>query len=136
MKGLVWRKKARLCRSYAKYSFALYSNVKNVCNLRTEPPFPGIAKSKGAHGENTVVCNVVANTLSAKSNFDEQVGMYDPFCDDPRLAVQKLHFDIASGQLVVGGRAGHVIVYDLDDEPSVGFFRILTFISKKLCFLN
>lgn len=48
-----------------------------------------------------------------------QVGTYDPFCDDPRLAVQKIHFDAGSGQLVVGGRAGHVIVYDLENEISV-----------------
>ncbi|OZC11146.1 LLGL2 protein [Onchocerca flexuosa] len=47
-----------------------------------------------------------------------QVGTYDPFCDDPRLAVQKLYFDVTSGQLVIGGRAGHVMIYDLDDEPS------------------
>uniref|UniRef100_A0A915Q1R0 Lethal giant larvae homologue 2 domain-containing protein n=1 Tax=Setaria digitata TaxID=48799 RepID=A0A915Q1R0_9BILA len=47
-----------------------------------------------------------------------KVGTYDPFCDDPRLAVQKVYFDVTSGQLVIGGRAGHVIVYDLDDEPS------------------
>ncbi|KAM3726151.1 LLGL scribble cell polarity complex component [Dirofilaria immitis] len=47
-----------------------------------------------------------------------KVGTYDPFCDDPRLAVQKVYFDVTSGQLVIGGRAGHVIVYDLDDESS------------------
>ncbi|VDO40471.1 unnamed protein product, partial [Onchocerca flexuosa] len=47
-----------------------------------------------------------------------KVGTYDPFCDDPRLAVQKLYFDVTSGQLVIGGRAGHVMIYDLDDEPS------------------
>lgn len=47
-----------------------------------------------------------------------KVGMYDPFCDDPRLAIQKVHFDIASGQLVVGGRSGQCIVYDLEDEHS------------------
>uniref|UniRef100_A0A1I7VDV9 LLGL domain-containing protein n=1 Tax=Loa loa TaxID=7209 RepID=A0A1I7VDV9_LOALO len=47
-----------------------------------------------------------------------KVGTYDPFCDDPRLAIQKVYFDVTSGQLVIGGRAGHVIVYDLDDESS------------------
>ncbi|VBB29570.1 unnamed protein product [Acanthocheilonema viteae] len=47
-----------------------------------------------------------------------KVGTYDPFCDDPRLAIQKVYFDVSSGQLVIGGRAGHVIVYDLDDESS------------------
>lgn len=50
-----------------------------------------------------------------------KVGTYDPFCDDPRLAIQKVYFDVTSGQLVIGGRAGHVIVYDLDDESSVRF---------------
>ncbi|VDM41066.1 unnamed protein product [Toxocara canis] len=47
-----------------------------------------------------------------------KVGTYDPFCDDPRLAIQKVHFDRNTGRLVVGGRAGHVLVYDLDDEPT------------------
>ncbi|VDK71514.1 unnamed protein product [Litomosoides sigmodontis] len=47
-----------------------------------------------------------------------KVGTYDPFCDDPRLAIQKVCFDVNSGQLAIGGRAGHVIVYDLDDESS------------------
>uniref|UniRef100_A0A915BPQ5 Lethal giant larvae homologue 2 domain-containing protein n=1 Tax=Parascaris univalens TaxID=6257 RepID=A0A915BPQ5_PARUN len=47
-----------------------------------------------------------------------KVGSYDPFCDDPRLAIQKMLFDISNGRLVVGGRAGHVLVYDIDDEPA------------------
>ncbi|VDK24616.1 unnamed protein product, partial [Anisakis simplex] len=50
-----------------------------------------------------------------------KVGVYDPFCDDARLAVQKIHFDPNTGRLVVGGRAGHALVYDLEDEPKVIF---------------
>ncbi|KAK6110559.1 LLGL2 family protein [Brugia pahangi] len=55
-----------------------------------------------------------------------KVGTYDPFCDDPRLAIQKVYFDVTNGRLVVGGRAGHVIVYDLDDESSVALTVIKT----------
>ena len=50
------------------------------------------------------------------------MGIYDPFCDDPRLAVQKVHYSSLTGQLAVGGRAGHVILYNLESEPLVNYF--------------
>lgn len=48
-----------------------------------------------------------------------QVGEYDPFCDDHKLAVQKIAFDGSTGQIAVGGRGGHVIVYHLTDCSKV-----------------
>ena len=33
--------------------------------------------------------------------------------------MQKIHLDMISGQLLLGGRAGHCIVYDLEDETSI-----------------
>ena len=35
-----------------------------------------------------------------------KVGQYDPYSDDPRLAVKKLWFCPSSGRLAVGGTAG------------------------------
>ncbi|VDN59071.1 unnamed protein product [Dracunculus medinensis] len=46
-----------------------------------------------------------------------KVGVYDPFCDDPRFAISKIFFDSSTGQLAIGGNAGHAIVYDLESEP-------------------
>lgn len=47
------------------------------------------------------------------------MGLYDPFCDDPRLAVQKLFFSSTTGHLAVGGRAGHAVLYNLEDDALV-----------------
>ncbi|GMT07260.1 hypothetical protein PENTCL1PPCAC_29434, partial [Pristionchus entomophagus] len=44
-----------------------------------------------------------------------KLGEYDPFCDDHRLSIQKIAFDASSGQIVVGGRGGQVLVYQLAD---------------------
>jgi lethal(2) giant larvae protein len=42
-----------------------------------------------------------------------KVGMFDPYSDDPRLAVKKLAFCGDSGRLVVGGTAGQVVICKL-----------------------
>ncbi len=42
-----------------------------------------------------------------------KVGMFDPYSDDPRLAVKKLAFCGESGRLVVGGTAGQVVIAQL-----------------------
>ncbi|KHJ85505.1 LLGL2 protein [Oesophagostomum dentatum] len=45
----------------------------------------------------------------------KKVGEYDPFCDDAGLSIQRLAFDEKSGQIIVGGRAGHVLLYTLEE---------------------
>ncbi|GMT36396.1 hypothetical protein PFISCL1PPCAC_27693, partial [Pristionchus fissidentatus] len=45
-----------------------------------------------------------------------KLGEYDPFCDDHRLSVQKIAFDASSGQIVVGGRGGQILVYHIADS--------------------
>jgi lethal(2) giant larvae protein len=47
-----------------------------------------------------------------------KVGLFDPYSDDPRLAVKKLAFCGESGRLVVGGTAGQVVVSRLAVEPA------------------
>lgn len=44
-----------------------------------------------------------------------KVGMFDPFSDDPRLAVKKLGYCAETNQLMVGGTAGQVLVCALGE---------------------
>lgn len=48
--------------------------------------------------------------------FFPQVGFFDPYSDDPRLAVKKLSLCPVSGVLVVAGTAGHIIIAELKQE--------------------
>ena len=47
-----------------------------------------------------------------------KVGQYDPYSDDPRLAVKKLWFCPSSGRLAVGGTAGQVVVFELSEAAA------------------
>jgi len=46
----------------------------------------------------------------------KKVGQFDPYSDDPRLAVKKVFFCGTTGKLVIGGTAGQVIICDLASE--------------------
>merc|ERR1719394_2280760 len=46
----------------------------------------------------------------------KKVGQFDPYSDDPRLAVKKVSFCGTTGRLVIGGTAGQVIICDLVGE--------------------
>ena len=43
----------------------------------------------------------------------DQVGTFDPYSDDPRLAIQKIVLCPFSETLVVAGTAGQVVVFEL-----------------------
>ncbi|XP_022222435.1 lethal(2) giant larvae protein [Drosophila obscura] len=43
-----------------------------------------------------------------------KAGLFDPYSDDPRLAVKKIAFCPKMGQLIVGGTAGQIIIADFD----------------------
>jgi lethal(2) giant larvae protein len=45
-----------------------------------------------------------------------QVGTFDPYSDDPRLAVKKVALCPVSGTLVVAGTAGSVIVARMNSD--------------------
>ncbi|XP_028826093.1 LLGL scribble cell polarity complex component 2 isoform X2 [Denticeps clupeoides] len=47
-----------------------------------------------------------------------KVGCFDPYSDDPRLGVQKIHLCKYSGYLTVAGTAGQVLVMELNDEAA------------------
>ncbi|KMY87196.1 lethal(2) giant larvae protein isoform X2 [Drosophila simulans] len=44
-------------------------------------------------------------------------GLFDPYSDDPRLAVKKIAFCPKTGQLIVGGTAGQIVIADFIDLP-------------------
>ncbi|KAL6442935.1 hypothetical protein ACFW04_002747 [Cataglyphis niger] len=47
----------------------------------------------------------------------KKVGIFDPYSDDPRLAVKKVLLCPLSSTLVVAGTAGHVIAATISSEP-------------------
>jgi len=47
-----------------------------------------------------------------------KVGVFDPYSDDPRLAVKKLCLCPVSGLLTVAGTAGQVVVAEFSDKPT------------------
>lgn len=47
-----------------------------------------------------------------------KVGTFDPYSDDPRLAVKKVLFCLQTGRLVVAGTAGQVVCFSFDPEES------------------
>lgn len=49
-----------------------------------------------------------------------KVGTFDPYSDDPRLAVKKVLFCLQTGRLVVAGTAGQVACFTFDPEEAEG----------------
>ncbi|XP_020773816.1 LLGL scribble cell polarity complex component 2 [Boleophthalmus pectinirostris] len=47
-----------------------------------------------------------------------KVGCFDPYSDDPRLGIQKIHLCKYSGYLIVAGTAGQILVMELNDEAA------------------
>ena len=45
-----------------------------------------------------------------------QIGVFDPYSDDPRLAVKKLCLCPITGLLTVAGTAGQVVVAEFSDN--------------------
>jgi len=67
---------------------------------------------------------------------DLQVGVYDPFSDDPQLGVQKIVLCCASEMLFVGGTAGQVVVLQFEQEEKevdVKVLRCITSLRPEFC---
>ncbi|XP_061377148.1 lethal(2) giant larvae protein homolog 1 isoform X1 [Danaus plexippus] len=47
-----------------------------------------------------------------------RVGTFDPYSDDPRLAVKRVLLCPLSGMLTIGGAAGHIVIASLKSTPS------------------
>ncbi|TMS36392.1 hypothetical protein L596_003567 [Steinernema carpocapsae] len=48
-----------------------------------------------------------------------KIGLYDMFCDDPKLSVTALCFDPKTGNIAVGGQAGQAAVFRLTSEAQI-----------------
>lgn len=55
-----------------------------------------------------------------------KAGLFDPYSDDPRLAVKRLAFCPRTGQLIVAGTAGNVVIAALDHKSSESALRVTT----------
>ena len=65
---------------------------------------------------NSLLHSTVNNVESQHSRtYFRKVGMFDPYSDDPRLAVKKLGFCTVKNELMVGGTAGQLLVCGLGE---------------------
>lgn len=55
-----------------------------------------------------------------------KTGIFDPYSDDPRLAVKRVVLCALSGTLVVAGTAGHVVIAKFDTEVLDGELKVTT----------
>lgn len=55
-----------------------------------------------------------------------KAGLFDPYSDDPRLAVKKIAFCPKTGLLVVAGTAGHVIIARLEHSTKEQPLKVTT----------
>lgn len=55
-----------------------------------------------------------------------KTGVFDPYSDDPRLAVKRVVLCPLSGTLVVAGTAGHVVIAKFDTEVLDGELKVTT----------
>ncbi|XP_013199710.1 lethal(2) giant larvae protein homolog 1 isoform X2 [Amyelois transitella] len=47
-----------------------------------------------------------------------RVGTFDPYSDDPRLAIKRIILCPLSGMLTIGGAAGHIVIASLKTSPN------------------
>ena len=55
-----------------------------------------------------------------------KAGFFDPYSDDPRLGVKKIAMCPKTGQIIVAGTAGHIVVACLDHRIGEGPLRVTT----------
>ncbi|XP_011873391.1 PREDICTED: lethal(2) giant larvae protein homolog 1 isoform X2 [Vollenhovia emeryi] len=56
----------------------------------------------------------------------KKVGIFDPYSDDPRLAVKKVLLCPLSSTLVIAGTAGHIITAIISSEPTNKEIKVVT----------
>ena len=97
------------------------SNMTLLCRLRTNeyfqtestPPTPALDDEDGGGGGG----GDTGSTDGGGDNWPpfRKAGTFDPYSDDPRLGVQKLHMCAAKELLVVAGTAGQVLVMHMSE---------------------
>lgn len=55
-----------------------------------------------------------------------KAGFFDPYSDDPRLAVKKVSLCPKTGQIIIAGTAGHIVVAGLEHRIAEGPLRVTT----------
>lgn len=55
-----------------------------------------------------------------------KAGLFDPYSDDPRLAVKKIAMCPKTGQIIVAGTAGHIVIACLDHKFAEGPMKVTT----------
>ncbi|XP_026317758.1 protein lethal(2) giant larvae [Hyposmocoma kahamanoa] len=55
-----------------------------------------------------------------------RVGTFDPYSDDPRLAVKKVILCPLSGKLTIGGAAGHIVIASLSNSSNTGEIKTMS----------
>ncbi|XP_031353819.1 lethal(2) giant larvae protein isoform X1 [Photinus pyralis] len=56
----------------------------------------------------------------------KKTGVFDPYSDDPRLAIKRVVLCPLSGTLVVAGTAGHLVIAKFDTEVLAGELKVTT----------
>nr|CBH09297.1 putative lethal (2) giant larvae [Heliconius melpomene] len=59
-----------------------------------------------------------------------RVGTFDPYSDDPRLAVKRVLLCPLSGMLTIGGAAGHIVIASLKTSPSTAEVKDISCIGQ------
>lgn len=64
------------------------------------------------------------------------MGLFDPYCDDPRLAIQKLTLCTNTDTLIVAGTAGQVLTFEFASESADVTISVKNFAPRKGCLLH
>lgn len=54
-----------------------------------------------------------------------KVGNFDPYSDDPRLAIKKVVLCPRTGTMIVAGTAGHIIISKFNDQSSSSEIKVI-----------
>ena len=88
-----------------------------ICQVHTAKPYEGYSPADAQlDDDDWPPFRKVSNCVRiCYCTVGAQAGMYDPFSDDPRVAVQRVLLCAQTGTLVAGGAAGQTTVYRLCD---------------------
>ncbi|KAF5287521.1 hypothetical protein FQA39_LY04149 [Lamprigera yunnana] len=75
--------------------------------------------------------DVVDDALQSQDDEEEwppfrKTGVFDPYSDDPRLAIKRVVLCPLSGTLAVAGTAGHLVIAKFDTEILMGELKVTT----------
>lgn len=73
--------------------------------------------------------NHSSNSVAPEEDEEEwppfrKVGNFDPYSDDPRLAIKKVILCPRTGTMLVAGTAGHIIVSKFNDQASSNEIKV------------